>query len=50
MQLLARAGHARAGETGCLLTREEDLKGTASKAAEKLCFVSGHDFSRAIND
>jgi hypothetical protein len=25
-------------------------KGTALQAAEKLGFVSGHDFSRAVND
>jgi hypothetical protein len=25
-------------------------RGTTSRAPEKLCFVSGHDFSRAIND
>jgi hypothetical protein len=25
-------------------------KGTALRAAEKLCFVSGHDFSRAAHD
>jgi hypothetical protein len=26
------------------------MKVRASQAAEKLCFVSGHDFSRAVND
>jgi hypothetical protein len=26
------------------------LHGTALQAAEKLGFVSGHDFSRAVND
>src|SRR5271156_7243866 len=25
-------------------------QGTTLRAAEKLCFVSGHDFSRAVND
>jgi hypothetical protein len=25
-------------------------QGTTLRVAEKLCFVSGHDFSRAIND
>jgi hypothetical protein len=28
-----------------ILSRETPLR-----AAQKLCFVSGHDFSRAIND
>jgi hypothetical protein len=28
---------------------ENRLKGTGFQAAEKLCFVSGHDFSRAVN-
>jgi len=25
-------------------------RGTSVRAAEKFCFVSGHDFSRAVND
>jgi hypothetical protein len=25
-------------------------EGITLRAAEKLCFVSGHDFSRAVND
>jgi len=42
------------GEAGCegfkSLRENWSWKGTASRAAEKLCFVSGHDFSRAVND
>jgi hypothetical protein len=28
----------------------ETVPQLAKQAAEKLCFVSGHDFSRAVND
>jgi hypothetical protein len=31
-------------------TKAERPEGTASQAAEKFRFVSGHDFSRAVKD
>jgi hypothetical protein len=31
-------------------SRDHGIFGTAEEAAEKLGFVSGHDFSRAVND
>jgi hypothetical protein len=44
MRLERRTSATKAEEAA-----ENSMKGTGSQAAENSCFVSGHDFGRAVN-